>query len=196
MRPGTTLTPPAYEIPLVLLSRLSMMLLRRAAVSVEIPGGIPPPTPPFIEMKHRVEVFWPRSGNPNRRLPTRYSPPRTVVSLPTGSHTGSYTTPASVAPTASSPCVWARESVHPHQQVQPAADSKSNQIFRRNTPSPSTTLQASSSTPALYANPGEPDAVPTPVQHRNWTPPLCCDPGPGTDDKIHPPDPAPGLLGR
>ena len=94
---STTLTPPAYEIPPVLSRRLSMMLLRRVAAPWRFPAVCTRVSYPFIEMKHRVEIF----GHGQATRIVAFTD-KGIPSTKNGSyectgvfHTGSYTTPMS-----------------------------------------------------------------------------------------------------
>ena len=120
--------------------------------SVEIPGGMYRVSYPFIEMKHRVEIF----GHGQATRIVAFTD-KSIPSSKNGSyectgvfHTGSYTTPMSGGTNQNKPmrmaCVTCSSA--------PTSTTcrwilRATRFSWRSTPSPLTTLQASSSTLAL-----------------------------------------------
>ena len=109
-----------------------MMLLREGGGSVEIPGGMYRVSYPFIEMKHRVEIF----GHGQATRIVAFTD-KGIPSTKNGSyectgvfHTGSYTTPMSGGTNQNKPMrMGVRDLFIRTNKYNLPLDSKSNQIF-------------------------------------------------------------------
>ena len=133
--------------------------------SVEIPGGIYRVSYPFIEMKHRVEIF----GHGQATRIVAFTD-KSIPSTKNGSyectgvfHTGSYTTPMSGGTNQNKPMrMGVRDLFIRTNKYNLPLDSKSNQIFlEKHTQPVDNVAGVIFHTRIADANPGEPDAVPT-----------------------------------
>ena len=133
--------------------------------SVEIPGGMYRVSYPFIEMKHRVEIF----GHGQATRIVAFTD-KSIPSSKNGSyectgvfHTGSYTTPMSGGTNQNKPMrMGVRDLFIRTNKYNLPLDSKSNQIFlEKHTQPVDNVAGVIFHTRIADANPGEPDAVPT-----------------------------------
>lgn len=133
--------------------------------SVEIPGGMYRVSYPFIEMKHRVEIF----GHGQATRIVAFTD-KGIPSTKNGSyectgvfHTGSYTTPMSGGTNQNKPMrMGVRDLFIRTNKYNLPLDSKSNQIFlEKHTQPVDNVAGVIFHTRIADANPGEPDAVPT-----------------------------------
>jgi len=133
--------------------------------SVEIPGGMYRVSYPFIEMKHRVEIF----GHGQATRIVAFTD-KSIPSSKNGSyectgvfHTGSYTTPMSGGTNQNKPMrMGVRDLFIRTNKYNLSLDSKSNQIFlEKHTQPVDNVAGVIFHTRIADANPGEPDAVPT-----------------------------------
>ena len=133
--------------------------------SVEIPGGIYRVSYPFIEMKHRVEIF----GHGQATRIVAFTD-KSIPSTKNGSyectgvfHTGSYTTPMSGGTNQNKPMrMGVRDLFIRTNKYNLPLNSKSNQIFlEKHTQPVDNVAGVIFHTRIADANPGEPDAVPT-----------------------------------
>jgi len=133
--------------------------------SVEIPGGMYRVSYPFIEMKHRVEIF----GHGQATRIVAFTD-KGIPSTKNGSyectgvfHTGSYTTPMSGGTNQNKPMrMGVRDLFIRTNKYNLPLDAKTNQSFLEKHTQPGDNVAGVIfHTRIADANPGEPDAVPT-----------------------------------